>query len=143
MVIRRQPESQNQNDSNDEQVPHFAGPSVNKDAVKVDIDKDTDKVTDKVTDKFAIVSSVFVRLRTFLVSSIYPVRASSVVVGESGQSAVIEHFERLPKRPRSRVVPIVVPWSSRPFLKRFRPSFVDVIKARKMTIFATIVVVFI
>ena len=38
-------------------------------------------------------------------------------------------------------ISIVVPWSSRPILKRFRPSFVDVIKSRKMTIFATIVVV--
>ena len=108
-------ESQNQNDSS----PHFAGPSAVKDAVKVDTGdndkfavkdadrfavKDADKFAVKDTVKFAIVSSVFVRLRTILVSSIYP----SVVVGESGQSAVIEHFERLPKRPRS---PSVVQWS--------------------------------
>ena len=69
-------ESQNQNDSN-----HF----VSEDTDKV-ADKDTDKVAIGDTVKFAIVSSVFVGLRTILVSSIYP----SVVVGESGQSAVIE-----------------------------------------------------
>ena len=80
--------------------------------VSEDTDEDTDKDTDEVaigdtvkfaigvTVKFAIVSSVFVGLRTFSVSSICP----SVVVGVSGQSAVIEHFEGHPKRPR-------VPWS--------------------------------
>ena len=48
MDIRRPPESQNQNDSNDEQ----------------DTDKDTDKVAIEDTVKNAVVSSVFVRLRT-------------------------------------------------------------------------------
>ena len=49
-------------------------------SVKVDTedtDKDTDKVAIGDTVKFAIVSSVFVGLRTFSVSSICP----SVVVG--------------------------------------------------------------
>ena len=103
MDIRRQPESQNQNDSNDEQPRSPLRRAVIKDTVKVDAgntDKDTVKDTDKVAVKDAakvavknaIVSSVFVRLRTLSVSSICP----SVVVGESGQSAVIEHFERLP-----------------------------------------------
>ena len=56
MDIRRQPESQNQNDSNDEQPRSLLRRAVIKDAVKVDAgntDKDTVKDTDKVAVKDA------------------------------------------------------------------------------------------
>ena len=86
-------------------------------------------------------------------SSIYPVRASSVVVGESGQSAVIEHFGGLLKYPRFPCGPHRDPEAqiSRILtfeyfgacLERSRLDFVDVVKSRKMTIFVTIVTVFV
>ena len=67
MDIRRQPESQNQNDSNDEQPRSPLRRAVIKDTVKVDAGN-TDKVAvkdaAKVAVKNAIVSSAFVRLRT-------------------------------------------------------------------------------
>ena len=63
-------ERQNQNDSNDavKDINKDTDKLAVKDAGKVDtedIDKHTDKVAIGVTVKFAIVSSVFVGLRTF------------------------------------------------------------------------------